>query len=275
MILKMKCFSEGKLGDAMTKNVPIINIKNVSYRYEQEPVLTEINLSIHSGQFWGVIGPNGSGKSTLLKLLLGLLEFKQGEIELFGEKIRAFQQWERIGYVSQKANSFNSGFPATVFEVVRSGLVKKIGLFRPYPKDIREKVKKALDKVEMGAFIDRNIGELSGGQQQRVFIARGIINEPDILILDEPTVGLDVQRVQSFYQLLKKLNQENGLTIMMVTHDFAAMSEGLTHIALLNRQLIFAGQIEEFKMDDIWPQFLYGPQEPFVYYQQSGGHGDA
>lgn len=259
----------------MTKNVPIIIIKNVNYRYEKEPVLTNINVAIHRGQFWGIIGPNGSGKSTLLKLLLGLLDLRQGEIELFGENIRTFQQWERIGYVSQKANSFNSGFPATVFEVVRSGLVKKTGLFRPYPKDIRERVKRALDKVEMGDFIDRNISELSGGQQQRVFIARGLINEPDILILDEPTVGLDAQRVQSFYQLLKKLNQENGLTIMMVTHDFAAMSDGLTHIALLNQRLLFAGPIDNFKMDGIWPQLLYGPQQPLSYYQQSGGQCDA
>lgn len=114
----------------MDTHDPIVRIKNLSYRYEKENVLENINLSIPKGSFLGIVGPNGSGKSTLLKLLLGLLKPQQGEITIFGQDISRFKDWQKIGFVSQKANSFNSGFPATVYEVVASGLTKKIGMFK-------------------------------------------------------------------------------------------------------------------------------------------------
>ena len=151
---------------------PIININQLSYRYEKENVLENINLSINKGAFLGIVGPNGSGKSTLLKLILGLLKTQKGDIQLFGQDISKFKDWHKIGFVSQKANSFNTGFPATVYEVVASGLTKKLGLFKFMNKDHQQKVMKAIDSVGLLPFQQRNIGELSGGQQQRVFIAR-------------------------------------------------------------------------------------------------------
>src|SRR3954451_24428650 len=154
----------------MEKNDKIIKISGLSYRYEKEYVLEDINLSIQKGSFLGIVGPNGSGKSTLLKLILGLLKTQTGEIKLFGQPIGVFNGWEKIGYVSQKANSFNTGFPATVQEVVSSGLTRKIGLFRFFNKEHSQKVMNALEAVGMVKFSNRNIGELSGGQQQRVFI---------------------------------------------------------------------------------------------------------
>ena len=117
-----------------------IEIKDLSYHYEREYVLENINLQIEKGSFLAIVGPNGSGKSTLLKLVLGLLKKQQGEIRIFGEDINQFKDWEKIGYVSQKANSFNTGFPATVYEVVKSGLTKKIGLFHYMKKEDQAKV---------------------------------------------------------------------------------------------------------------------------------------
>lgn len=225
----------------------VIELKGLSYRYEKDRVLENINLSVPRGAFLALVGPNGSGKSTLLKLILGLLRLQQGKISLFGEDIHRFRNWEKIGYVSQKANSFNSGFPATVFEVVASGLTKKLGLFRFMKKEDRNQIILALKAVGMETFKNRNIGELSGGQQQRVFIARALVSEPQVLILDEPTVGVDVQNVQSFYQMLADLNKSREITLLLVTHDIGSISDKVTHVACLNKNLYFHGETKDFE----------------------------
>jgi zinc transport system ATP-binding protein len=225
----------------------IIEIKQLSYRYEKESVLEDITITVPDGSFLAIVGPNGSGKSTLLKLILGLLKPQKGDIFLFGQEISKFKDWQKIGYVSQKANSFNTGFPATVFEVVSSGLTKKLGLFTFFKKEHRQKVMDALDSVGMMAFSHRNIGELSGGQQQRVFIARALVSEPKLLILDEPTVGVDADNVHSFYEMLGDLNTSSGITLLLVTHDIGTISDKVTHVACLNKHLHFHGNTEEFE----------------------------
>lgn len=243
----------------------IINIKDISYRYEKNLVLENIDLSIPKGAFLAIVGPNGSGKSTLLKLLLGLLKIQTGSIELFGKPIQVFKDWDKIGYVSQKANSFNSGFPATVFEVVLSGLTKKIGLFRFAKKQDKDKVWKALESVGMLDFANRNIGELSGGQQQRVFIARALVSDPELLILDEPTVGVDAANVKQFYKMLEDLNQNLGITLMLVTHDIEAVSEKITHVACLNKYLHFHGNSHEYKqLSDVELSCFHGNSKSTV-----------
>jgi len=225
----------------------IIEIKQLSYRYEKDLVLENINLSIPEGAFLAIVGPNGSGKSTLLKLILGLLRIQKGEILLFGQEISKFKDWQQIGYVSQKANSFNSGFPATVFEVVASGLTKKLGMFRFFKKEHAQIVMEALQAVGMEKYQKRNIGELSGGQQQRVFIARALVSKPKLLILDEPTVGVDAETVDAFYQMLDELNHQRGITLMLVTHDIGTISDKVSHVACLNKKLYFHGDAEEFE----------------------------
>ncbi len=169
----------------------LIDIQNVSFQYDYTQVLKNISLRVEQGDFLALLGPNGSGKSTLLKIILGLLKPLSGEVQLFGESSATFKHREWIGYVSQKSNAFNSGFPATVQEVVKSGLTKKLGLFKRPGRNAKEQVEEALKAVGMDAFMHRNIGELSGGQQQRVFIARALVSDPKLLILDEPTVGID------------------------------------------------------------------------------------
>jgi zinc transport system ATP-binding protein len=224
----------------------IIEIKNLTYKYEKLTVLENVSLTINKGEFLGIVGPNGSGKSTMLKLLLGLLSKQQGEIFLFGESIEQFKDWQKVGYVSQKANSFNTGFPATVFEVVASGLTKKLGLFRFFKQSDKPIVLKALASVGMDSFLHRNIGELSGGQQQRVFIARALVSEPELLILDEPTVGVDAENVKSFYEMLYKLNMDWNMTLLLVTHDIGTVTDKLSHVACLNKKLHFMGNTIQF-----------------------------
>src|SRR5690625_5245085 len=205
----------------------IISIQDVSFQYGNRSVLENISLTVNKGDFIGLIGPNGSGKSTLIKLILGILQPYSGNIYLFGEQVKYFRDWDKIGFVSQKANSFNTGFPATVFEVVSMGLFGKIGLFRFLNRSHKQKVLDIIEQVGMEDYTNCNIGELSGGQQQRVFIARALVSNPKLLILDEPTVGVDAENVHQFYDMIATLNKED-ITLLMVTHDVGAMTNYVT-----------------------------------------------
>lgn len=225
---------------------PLIELKDVSFQYEYKQALKNISLRVNEGDFLALIGQNGSGKSTLLKLILGLLKPMSGEIKLFGEQASHFKHREWIGYVSQKSNAFNSGFPATVEEVVKSGLSQKVGLFKRYPKDADILVKSALKDVGMDKFLKRNIGQLSGGQQQRVFIARALVSDPKLLILDEPTVGIDRENVQAFYDMLAHLNKHHNMTMILVTHDVDTVSDRVSHVACLNQSIHFHGYKNDF-----------------------------
>lgn len=237
----------------------LIELDDIHFSYEQRIVLEHIELQVREGEFWALIGPNGSGKSTLINIILGLLKPDKGTVKLFGEEIAHFHHRELIGYVSQKSNSFNSGFPATVLEVVRSGLTRKRGLFKRFSKEDNEKTLNALEIVGMERFATQNIGELSGGQQQRVFIARALVGDPKLLVMDEPTVGIDQQNVASFYSMLNRLNREHGLAILLVTHEIDLVTDLATHVACLNRSIHFHGIQSEFqKMDDNKVSAWYG-----------------
>ncbi|ARK29357.1 metal ABC transporter ATP-binding protein [Halalkalibacter krulwichiae] len=252
--------------------IEAIEIEGLSFSYGNQKVLEDITLSIQKGAFLGLVGPNGSGKSTLIKLLLGLLQPQQGKIKLFGERVSKFRHWEKVGFVSQKANSFNSGFPATVFEVVSMGLYGKLGLFRFMNKKHKQLVKEAIAQVGMSDFINKNIGELSGGQQQRVFIARALVSEPELLILDEPTVGVDAKSVRQFYDMLDYLNKEKGITLIMVTHDIGAMTDHVTDVACLNKTLHFHGNTADFEANQDLSTF-YGHDVHLLTHNHShGGH---
>jgi zinc transport system ATP-binding protein len=228
-------------------NTAAVRVDDLSFHYGEKNVLEHVNMEIKQGSFLGLVGPNGSGKSTLIKCILGLQKPQQGSVYLFGEKVNKFNDWDKIGYVSQKANSFNSAFPATAFEVVSMGLFGKIGLFRFLKSSDKQKVWAALKSVNMETFAGRNIGELSGGQQQRIFIARALVSEPDLLILDEPTVGVDVESSASFYKMLKQLHQDKNITLVLVTHDVGVMTDYVTDVACLNKHIHFHGNTQEFE----------------------------
>ncbi|MCG1008993.1 metal ABC transporter ATP-binding protein [Salinicoccus sp. ID82-1] len=229
---------------------PIFELKNISYTYkdklETTPALRNINLKVHEGDFVALVGPNGSGKTTLLKLILGVLRLQTGEININGKSIRAYQSWQEVGYVSQKSNSFSKGFPATVGEVVLSGLTKEKGLFKRFNRNDRQKLKEVLELLNISHLENKNISLLSGGQTQRVFIARALINNPSILVLDEPTVGIDAKHVKEFYDVLFKLKSQS-VTILLVTHDIGVVVDHADEVACLNEHLHFHGTNNEFK----------------------------
>lgn len=224
----------------------VIEVNNVTFSYGEGLVLQDVNLTVPAGEFLGLIGPNGSGKSTLIKLILGLEQPQRGEIKLFDTPLSSFQSWSQIGYVSQKASSFNTGFPATVYEVVASGLYGKIGLFKWLSRKDKQHVHEMIDRVGLSMYRKQVIGSLSGGQQQRVFIARALVSHPKLLILDEPTVGIDAESVEHFYSLLDGLREEYALTILLVDHDIGVITTKVTQIACLNKQLHYHGHPQEF-----------------------------
>ncbi len=250
----------------------IMKLDNVSFHYESRNVLENISFTVNKGSFVGLIGPNGSGKSTLIKLVLGLLQPQEGEIYLYGERIQKFSQWDKIGYVSQKANSFNSGFPATVYEVVSMGLYGKVGLFRFLNRRDKQKIYEAIEQVGMTEYIHENIGELSGGQQQRIFIARALVSNPELLILDEPTVGVDTENVSHFFDLLTHLNKDQGMTLVMVSHDIGTLIDRVTDVACLNRHLHFHGDKDEFMADHKLSSFHGHEVHLLAHNHSHGGH---
>lgn len=247
----------------------LIELNDVNFSYERRTVLENIDFTVGEGEFWALIGPNGSGKSTLLNIILGLLKPDSGRVKLFGTDIENFHQRELIGYVSQKSNSFNSGFPATVLEVVRSGLTRKRGLFKSFSKLDTKKAMDALDVVKMADFANKNIGELSGGQQQRVFIARALAGDPLLLVMDEPTVGIDKQNVASFYRMLNDLNRDHGIAIVLVTHEIDLVTDLATHVACLNRTIHFHGVQSDYnKMNDQEISNWYGHPVRRVHHEE-------
>jgi len=225
----------------------LVTMKDITFTHERRLVLNHVNFAIPRGSFMGLIGPNGGGKTTLIRLILGLLRPDSGQITLFDQPIRQFKRWNKIGFVSQKSNAFNGGFPATVFEVVSMGLTAKIGYGKFMKRKHKDNIHRAIEQVGMEDYVKENIGNLSGGQQQRVFIARSLVNEPELLILDEPTVGVDTENVQRFYELLHQLHTKHNVTLLFVTHDTGIMTKYATDICCLNKELHFHGHPDEYQ----------------------------
>jgi zinc transport system ATP-binding protein len=219
----------------------LVEIENLTVNYDDILALDKVSFSVGEKDFLGIIGPNGAGKTTLFGCMLGLLNNYQGEIRFFGTNIRKSKQYlHQIGYVQQKP-IFDKNFPATVAEVVGMGLTKN------QPEKTIDNV---LQKVWLHELSHRRIGDLSGGQQQRVFIAKALVNDPRILILDEPVTGIDSQSKDLFYQILLDLNKKDNITIIWSSHDLDAVAKLATKVACLNRTLFFHGIPEEFFHDE-------------------------
>lgn len=244
---------------------PVLQLENVTFNYGNTMVLDNIRLSVCRGDFLGIVGPNGSGKSTLLKIVLGLLRPAAGHVRLFGNDLSSFRDWSRIGYVPQKATAFSHGFPATVHEVVLSGLTGHLGLFRRPGRREQNRVDSVLADVGVTDLQSRLVGELSGGQQQRVLIARVLVSQPELLILDEPTVGVDLEAQARFYSLLAELRQQNNLTLIMVSHDIGVVTEHVTSVACLNKKLYFHGTASEFCSGNTLA-LVYGPNARVLHH---------
>jgi zinc transport system ATP-binding protein len=218
---------------------PAIEIENLYYAYHDVPTLENVNLQIKEGEFLALIGPNGGGKTTLLKLILGLIKQDSGTIRIFGKPPQ--QMSPRIGYVPQDIH-VNRNFPVSALDVVLMGKMgpKKKGFW--HSAEDRVAAHKALDRMDMGVYCHRRIGELSGGQRQRVLIARALVTEPDILLLDEPTSNIDSQGQGDFYELLKSLNEK--ITILLVSHDVMILSSYVKSVACVNRCVHYHDEAE-------------------------------
>jgi zinc transport system ATP-binding protein len=244
---------------------PFVELEEVDFSYGEIRVLESINLTVEAGDFLGIIGPNGSGKTTLLRIMLGLLEPDHGQVRLFGHPPSSFRQWGRLGYVPQKA-TLDPALPATVQEVVATGLVPTLGLWGRVGAAERRRIQEVLAHVGMDTHAGARIGALSTGQQQRVLIARALVSNPELLILDEPTGGVDPEAQTSFYALLQHLNRERDVTLILVSHDIGVVAKEVTKLACLNRRLIFHGRPADF-LSDAALTALYGPAVRVVSHQ--------
>ncbi len=234
----------------------IIDVKNLSFGYDDRLIFSGVNFDINRGDFAGIIGPNGSGKSTLLKLILGLLRPAGGSIELFGVSAQQFREWPKIGYVAQK-NQLHTGFPASVFEVVSANLYSETGLLHMLSKQQKEKVDEALGIVGLLGRKTAPVSSLSGGQQQRVHLARVLVNGPEILLMDEPSSGMDTAAENSMYELLHKLNNEGKISIIMVTHDITAVTAHAGRLFCMGENTLCEHDMAE-ALDSDFLSRLYG-----------------
>jgi zinc transport system ATP-binding protein len=218
----------------------IVEIDRLSYAYSGNLVLSNISFTIDEGDILGIIGPNGAGKTTLFSCMLGLRDDYTGTIKILGEDIKKKNSkvFKSIGYIPQK-KTVDQNFPATVEEIVSLG-ISVTG------KTSKEEINLALETVGLLAQKDHRVGELSGGEQQRVLIAKAMVNDPKLLILDEPATGIDLEMQNKFYSLLKKLNQENKITIIWASHDLDAVNRLATSVACINRSMFFHGKAYEF-----------------------------
>lgn len=248
---------------------PVIEVENLKFSYKTKQVLDDIRFSVFEGDFVAMTGANGAGKSTILKLLLGELTPAAGSIRLLGQDVSQFRDWPSIGYVPQKSLVTEGSFPATAEEIVLANLYPQIGLMRFPKKAHREKARKALAMVGLQEEARTLIGAMSGGQQQRVMIARVLVSEPKIMILDEPTTGIDAQTVKALYELLSQLNQENGLTILMVTHDLARASAYVSRIFCLEEDSLL-----ELEKTQILDELSHKHKHPAREAQTAGSKGE-
>ncbi len=218
---------------------PIIEINDLNFSYDGELVLEDVNLRLQHKDFVAMIGPNGGGKTTLLKLILGLLTPDKGTVRVNGESAQDASPC--IGYVPQNVD-LNRNFPISALDVVLMGKLDPRKRWTRKSKSDRHDAMAALERLDMGGYAEKKIGALSGGQRQRVFIARALVTQPQLLLLDEPTASIDTKGQTDFFRLLKELN--NDITVLVVSHDLLVISRYVKSVACMNRRLHYHHQAE-------------------------------
>jgi ABC-type Mn2+/Zn2+ transport system ATPase subunit len=237
---------------------PIIRFSHATFGFPGIIALKDISLEIGAGEFIGVIGPNGSGKTTLCRAILGLMRPLEGSLQIFDcacEKLQCHHR-ARIGYLPQKG-MLDKNFPITVFETVMMGRYGVLGLFKRPGKRDRETAREALSHVGMLDYENTALGQLSGGQQQRVFIARALAQQPEVLLLDEPTTGIDIVTQYSVLDLIQQLHHDLGLTVLLVTHDINMIRRHVDRLVLLKTRLFAASPPDDVLKPDLLRQ-VYG-----------------
>lgn len=235
---------------------PVIDLGDVSFGYDDDVAVDHVSLRIKGGEFAALLGPNGSGKSTLVKLALGLLKPSTGNVRLFGEDPAAMRDWGRVGYVPQVVSGAWRDFPATVSEMVAHGAYRGPSPWAIFRRSDTPEVRRALDAVGMSRVGSRRLAELSVGQRQRVLLARALVRQPKLLVLDEPAAGIDASGEDQLYTILRDLNRSQGMTIVLVSHDIGAMLREATTVACIDRTLVRHGPPHELTSEEL--SRLYG-----------------
>jgi len=225
---------------------PVLAVKNLCAGYHGSEALRDVSFSVNPGDYLGICGPNGSGKSTLVKVILGLLPPAAGEISLLGTPQAQFKDWQRIGYLPQGLQFFNPHFPATVDEVVRLGRLSSKKFPRRFNREDAQAVERTMEWMGISDIRGCMIGELSGGLRQRVLLARALVNDPALLVLDEPTTALDPETRESFYKLIFEMNRDRKATVLLVTHDTATIGKYASHLLYLDKKVVFYGDFDDF-----------------------------
>lgn len=237
---------------------PVISIKNLNFKYGKTAILEDVSFNVDRGDYLALAGPNGAGKTTLIRLLLGL-EKSSGRIEILKTPLNKFSNWEKVGYLPQRAAVFNPLFPATVEETISLGILSSKRFPKKFSAKDKRKIKEMLEILDIIQLKDRLISGLSGGQQQKVFLARALISNPEILILDEPGSGLDSKSRENFFNLLKKVNKERETAIILITHDASEIGRYADKLLYLDKKIIFYGQFSDFckskEMEKYFGQF--------------------
>jgi zinc transport system ATP-binding protein len=223
----------------------IVSVRNLSFSYQANNVLKDVTLDVRQGEYVGIVGPNGAGKTTFIKTILGLLNPYKGDVRLFGQERSAFRDWYKIGYLPQKPLSMNPLFPATVKEIVSLGLLSTKRLPKRFTESDEADIDRALEEMRILAIKHALVGELSGGQQQRVLAARAVVNEPELLILDEPVTALDPAVSRKFMETIQQLNKHRNVTVLLITHDLANIGKYATKMLYIDRKVIFYGTFRD------------------------------
>ncbi len=229
------------------KNKTIIEVKDLSVRYGATVALSNADFSVEKGDYVGLAGPNGAGKSSLIKAILGLVPVSSGSVKVFGQEMGfGFSGWRRIGYLPQTAAAMNQIFPATAAEAVRLGALAGKGFPRRLTSADAAAADRMMKKLNIHDLRDRPVTELSGGEQQRVFLARALVNDPELLILDEPSTGLDPEAREDFFSLVHRLNLEKGVTVIMITHDTGQIGHYAKKLLYVDKKVVFYGSFGDF-----------------------------
>ncbi|HVO77910.1 MAG TPA: metal ABC transporter ATP-binding protein [Methanomassiliicoccales archaeon] len=245
----------------------IVEVRDVSVQYNGVTVLDHVTFDVEKGDVLGIVGPNGGGKTTLLNAILGNVKLTSGSVRLFGVEQDVFRDFQRIGFVAQHAIQFDPLFPATVEEIVGLGCLSRQKMGRRLNKADREAATRAMETVGIEAIRKKRISELSGGQKQRIFLAKALVRDPDLLILDEATSGLDITIRDRFVELLKDLKKERGMTVISVSHDLSSIMCQANKLAVVNRRLEMTDVTEGVDATNALRQ-AYGEHFTFVFHNE-------
>lgn len=245
---------------------PVLEVGNLYVARSNDLVIENANFTVRRGDYVGIVGPNGGGKTTLLLALLKILPRKKGSVRFFGEDLESFSDWERVAYVSQDAVNFDTQFPLTVRELVALGRINSTNLGRKFNQEDWDAVDKATEFMGISSIKGRRIGQLSGGQKQRVFVAKALVRNPEILIMDEPVTGVDASTQERFYKRLSNLNTNKGITILIVSHDLTAVFCRMSKVMCVNRAVNVSDITEDLDPNKAL-RWAYGEHFHFVFHK--------